>query len=104
VRTSFRSFFPASPETLHPDRTLSAIRGIWSRYHSWGNVSSIPVSNHEIVVRVQHTLKVRAMCAWTDELLTNLVMLSGGRNTRASHEQCEIEGADACAFRVTWQE
>jgi hypothetical protein len=104
VRSSFRSFFPASPATLHPDRTLSAIRGIWSRYHTWGTVSAVPVSSSETVVRIGDSLKVRQMCEWTSELLETLVVLSGGRNVASSHETCECDGADACTFRVTWQE
>jgi serine/threonine-protein kinase len=104
VRPSFRSFFPASPETLHPDRTISAIRGIWSRYHTWGNVSAIPVSASEATVRIVDTLRVRAMCEWTGELLETLVALSGGSAPKAIHQSCELDGADACSFRVTWEE
>jgi hypothetical protein len=104
VRASFRSFFPASPETLHPDRTVSAIRGIWSRYHTWGNVSAIPVSANEAVVRVADTLKVRAMCDWTCELLESLVVLSGGRMPKTTHTACELDAAEACSFRITWEE
>jgi serine/threonine-protein kinase len=104
VRASFHNFFPASPETLDPDRTLSAIRGIWSRYHTWGSVAAITVKPGETVVRLSDSLHVAALCEWTCELLENLVQLSGGREPRAVHESCEIDGADACSYRVTWHE
>jgi diguanylate cyclase (GGDEF)-like protein len=104
VRTSFRSFFPASPATLHPDRTLSAIRGIWSRYHTWGNVQAFPVKSDEMRVQLTGTLRARAMCDMTSELLKTLVVLSNGNDVGVVHESCEIDGADACAFRVTWRE
>ena len=104
VRTSFRTFFPASPATLHPERTLSAIRGVWSRYHTWGNISPIPVSSREMVVRLNNTLQVKAMCDWTSELLNILVLLSGGRDTAVNHESCELDGGAQCAFRVTWND
>ena len=104
VRASFRGFFPASPATMHPDRTLSAIRGIWSRYHTWGQVAPTAVHRTETVVRISDTLKVRELCAWTSELLDSLVVLSGGRDSAVSHDACEIDGAPACTFRVTWQE
>ena len=104
VRASFHNFFPASPETLDPDRTLSAIRGIWSRYHTWGSIAAIAVKPGETIVRISDTLHVRALCEWTSELLENLVQLSGGHQPHAVHETCEIDGADACAFRVTWHE
>jgi hypothetical protein len=104
VRTSFRSFFPASSATLHPDRTLSAIRSIWARYHTWGDVSAIPVRGGETVVRITETLRERALCAWTCEMLATLAVLSGGIGVEVKHEHCEADDADACVFRVTWTE
>jgi diguanylate cyclase (GGDEF)-like protein len=104
VRSSFRSFFPAAAATLHPDRTLSAIRSIWSRYHTWGNVSAIRVHGGETVVRVTDTLRDRLLCQWTCEMLDTLVVLSGGSSAATSHDSCEAEGGDACVFRVAWQD
>ena len=104
VRASFRSFFPTSTATLHPNRTLAAIRGIWLRYHTWATVSQAPVRAGETVVRFSETVKVPALCEWTCELLDTLVGLSGGRDARTVHEACEVTGADACVFRVTWSE
>src|SRR5690606_21570545 len=49
VRSSFRRFFPASSATLVPERTLSAIRSVWGRYHSWGDVSSMPIDASSVV-------------------------------------------------------
>jgi hypothetical protein len=104
VRTSFRSFFPASAATLHPERTLSAIRSIWARYHSWGNVAAIPVRRGASVVRMTETLQERALCAWTNEMLETLVVLSGGASPVVTHETCEADGDEACTFRVKWNE
>jgi diguanylate cyclase (GGDEF)-like protein len=102
VRASFRRFFPASANTLVPERTLSAIRNIWGRYQDWGQISSMSVSGSEVVVRLTDTLHESALCEWTTGLLEQLVVLSGGPIPKIEHEECEACGHDACLFRVTW--
>ncbi len=103
VRASFRRFFPASAATLVPERTLSAIRGVWARYQSWGVVTSMPVQQTETVIRIVNTLKDPELCAWTNGMLEQLVVLSGGKNPVVDHEGCEARGDDACLHRVMWQ-
>jgi hypothetical protein len=78
-------------------RIAEIVRSGWS-------VSAIPVSASEAIVRIADTLRVRAMCQWTCELLETLVVLSGGSGPKTVHESCELDGADACSFRVTWDE
>jgi predicted hydrocarbon binding protein len=102
VRASFRRFFPASAVTLNPERTLSAINNVWSRYHSWGTLWSMPVSTVETVVRIANTPRNHHLCAWTSGMLEQLVVLSGARSATADHESCEARGDDACLYRVTW--
>jgi diguanylate cyclase (GGDEF)-like protein len=103
VRASFRRFFPASTATLIPERTLSAIRNVWSRYQSWGNISSMPVHTNEMVVRITETPREPELCVWTSGLLEQLVILSGGRGPSVDHEACEARGDDACLFRIVWE-
>ncbi len=102
VRSSFRNFFPSSAATLTPERTLSAIRNVWGRYQSWGAVSSIPVSASEAVVRMTGTPRNAELCAWSEAMLEQLVVLSGGRNANVEHVACEALGAETCRFRVRW--
>ena len=102
VRASFRRFFPASAATLVPERTLSAIRNVWSRYQSWGTVSSMPIHPNETVVRITGTLRNPELCVWTCGMLEQLVILSGGRGVAVDHEACEARDDDACMFRVMW--
>jgi diguanylate cyclase (GGDEF)-like protein len=102
VRASFRRFFPASSATLVPERTLSAIRNVWSRYQSWGTVSSMPIHATETVVRVAGTPRSPELCAWTVGLLEQLVVLSGGRGIAVDHEACETRDDEACLYRVMW--
>ena len=102
VRASFRRFFPASVATLIPERTLSAIRTVWSRYHTWGTVSSMPVQATENVVRITGTLRDPALCAWASGMLEQLVTLSGGSAPLVEHRECEARGYNACMFHVTW--
>lgn len=102
VRATFRRFFPASVATLVPERTLSAIRNVWSRYQSWGTVSSMPIHATETVVRITATLRQPELCAWTTGLLEQLAILSGGRGVAVDHEACEARDDDACLYRVMW--
>jgi diguanylate cyclase (GGDEF)-like protein len=102
VRATFRRFFPASVATLVPERTLSAIRNVWSRYQSWGSVSSMPIHATETVVRITATLRNPELCAWTTGLLEQLAILSGGRGVAVDHEACEARDHDACLYRVMW--
>jgi uncharacterized protein (TIGR02265 family) len=102
VRASFRRFFPASAATLDPDRTLSAIRTVWARYHTWGVVASLPVRPTETVVRITDTLHEPTLCAWTTGMLEQLVTLSGGRSPSVDHSVCEARGDQSCMFLVTW--
>jgi serine/threonine protein kinase len=102
VRASFRRFFPASAATLVPERTLSAIRNVWSRYQSWGAVSSMPIHANETVVRITGTPRNPELCVWTAGMLEQLVILSGGRGVAVDHEACEARDDDACLFRVMW--
>jgi diguanylate cyclase (GGDEF)-like protein len=103
VRASFRRFFPASAATLVPERTLSAIRNVWSRYHSWGSLTSMPINPTETVVRATQTPRDPSICAWTAGMLEQLVILSGAATAVADHESCEARGDDACLFRVSWE-
>jgi len=102
VRASFRRFFPASAATLVPERTMSAIRNVWSRYQSWGTVSSMPIHAAETVVRITGTPRNPDLCVWTCGMLEQLVILSGGRGVAVDHEACEAREDDACLFRVMW--
>jgi diguanylate cyclase (GGDEF)-like protein len=102
VRASFRRFFPASAATLVPERTLSAIRNVWSRYQSWGTVSSMPIHAAETVVRITGTPRNPDLCVWTAGMLEQLVILSGGRGVAVDHEACEARNDDACLFRAMW--
>ena len=102
VRASFRRFFPASAATLVPERTLSAIRNVWSRYQSWGTVSSMPIHASETVVRITGTPRNPDLCVWTSGMLEQLVILSGGRGVAVDHEACEARDDDSCLFRVMW--
>jgi uncharacterized protein (TIGR02265 family) len=103
VRASFRRFFPASAATLMPDRTLSAIRTIWSRYHTWGTVSCMPLHAGESVVRITDTPREPDLCAFTNGMLEQMIVLSGGHAPHVEHERCEARGDTVCLYRVTWE-
>jgi hypothetical protein len=102
VRASFRRFFPTSAATLVPERTLASIRSVWARYHSWGQISSMPVAATEVVVRLVDTPHDTRLCEWTCGFLEQVIVLSGASAPAVRHEACETQGHAACLFRVTW--
>jgi len=102
VRASFRRFFPASAATLVPERRCRRSANVWSRYQSWGTVSSMPIHVNETVVRITGTPRNPELCMWTTGMLEQLVVLSGGRGVAVDHEACEARDDDACLFRVMW--
>jgi len=103
VRASFRRFFPASAATLMPERTLSVIRTIWSRYHSWGTVACMPLHAGEVVVRIGDTPREADLCAFASGLFETMVILSGGAAPHVEHERCEARGDTVCLYRVSWE-
>ncbi len=104
VRVSFRRFFPSSAATLVPETTLSAIRSIWGRFHTWGSISCMPIGVTEAVVRLTDTPEARELCAWTTCMIEQLVVLSGARRASVEHYACERDGAPECLFRVRWEQ
>ncbi len=102
VRASFRRFFPSSTATLMPERTLSAIRNVWSRYHTWGDVAALPIQANESRVRMTGTPRNAQLCQWSAGLLEQLVILSGGGAPVVEHVECEALGGAACEFHVRW--
>ena len=105
VRVSFRRFFPSSAATLVPETTLSAIRSIWGRFHTWGSISCMPINVTEAVVRLSDKpAAAAALCAWTTGMLEQLVVLSGARRSSVEHYACELEGSPECLFRVRWDQ
>jgi hypothetical protein len=86
-----------------PERTLRAIRNVWARYQSWGNISSSSAATTESLVRITGTPRNELLCAWSSGLFEQLVALSGGRNGSVTHETCEVLDAPACVFRVRWE-
>ena len=103
VRASFRRFFPASAATLIPERTLSAMRTVWSRYQTWGTVSAMPVHAAEVVIKIADTPRVADLCAFASGMFEQLVVLSGGHATHVEHESCEARGDEICLYRVSWE-
>ena len=103
VRASFRRFFPASAATLIPERTLSAMRTVWSRYQTWGSVSAMPVQATEVVIKIADTPRVADLCAFASGMFEQLVVLSGGHATHVEHESCEARGDQICLYRVSWE-
>ena len=56
----------------------------------------------ETVVRIDRARREGELCAWTEGMLEQLVVLSGGQVAIVDHEACVPRGDAACLFRVGW--
>jgi hypothetical protein len=63
----------------------------------------MPVNPTETVVRITDSMGDPGLCAWTEGMLDQVVVLSGGRGQVVDHEACIARGDPACLFRVTWE-
>lgn len=102
IRSTFRRLFPASGATLAPGGTLAALPSIWRQYHGWGAVATMVDGAGRGFVTITGTLGDPVMCAVTDGMLEQLLLLSGGDNTRSRHLACEAQGDAACEHEVHW--
>ena len=55
---------------------------------SWGAISSRQVSATEAMIRMTGTPRNPELCAWSDAMIEQLVVLSGGRNAHVDHVAC----------------
>ena len=62
----------------------------------------MPINATETVVRITGTPRSPELCMWTNGMLEQLVVLSGGRGVAIDHEACESRADNACLFRVMW--
>jgi diguanylate cyclase (GGDEF)-like protein len=102
VRATFRRFFPASAATLAPEGTIKALPQIWPHYHSWGAVHLTGVRSDHASIRVRGTPRKKPICAWTQGMLEQLLVLSGGDAVEIDHPQCEVNRDEACVFTCRW--
>ncbi len=76
---------------------------MWSRYQSWGSISSMPVHANEMVVRITDTPREPELCCGRAAMIEQLVILRRAAADPAwITKAARARGDDACLFRVIW--
>jgi diguanylate cyclase (GGDEF)-like protein len=102
IRSTFRRFFPASPETLSLRNTLAAIDRVWLQYHSWGQIEARLGESSSATILLSETLGSGPVCGWVSGMLMELGALTGGESVEVSKISCESLGDSRCRFEVEW--
>jgi serine/threonine-protein kinase len=98
IRSSFQRFFPASTSTLAPERVLAAMPAVWSKYQSWGRVTT-NVTGQAATLNLEGVPRRCALLpAWLEGLVAQTVVLCGGDEVSA----VATEGGAAIAVEVGW--
>jgi serine/threonine-protein kinase len=99
IRSSFQRFFPASTSTLAPERVLAAMPAVWSKYQSWGRLTT-SVAGERATVNLDGVVRRCVLLpAWIEGLVAQTVVLCGGDAVTAA----ATESGAAIAVEVGWR-
>jgi hypothetical protein len=86
-----------------PRTTLRRTAVTWEHYHDTGKEKLVESGENRIVVDITgYDHPSREVCRTTKGWLQELITMAGGKDVRVVHEQCVLDGADACRFEATW--
>ncbi len=86
-----------------PATTLRRTSVIWGLYHDTGKEEVVESGENRVVTQVsgfEHPSResCRTVLGWNAELAA----IAGGKDVKAVHGECVLDGANACRFEVTW--
>ena len=99
---SFRDFYGADPSAATPMQVLRSADLFWRCYHTWGGIS-VMASESAAAVTITDGLASSLLCASTRGLLAGVVARAGGEGVTVEHHACVAEGAERCAYHVSWR-
>jgi hypothetical protein len=91
---------------LHPGDPRSSLHEtaiIWGLYHDTGREVVVDSGDNSVVTEIsgyKHPSRetCRVVAGWNAEL----AVMAGGKNVKAVHKECVLDGAKACRFEVSW--
>jgi len=102
VDLSFGQFYGADATASSPAEVLCAADLFWRCYHSWGT-ASVTATGTDAEVTVIDGVAADILCVSIAGLLAGVVAHTGGLSVGVEHRTCVANGADRCAFSVTWR-
>jgi hypothetical protein len=86
-----------------PERSLREAAIIWGVYHDTGKVVVVESGDNYVVTENSgHTYPSREICRIVAGWNAELAVMAGGKNVKVLHDECVLEGAKACRFKVSW--
>jgi diguanylate cyclase (GGDEF)-like protein len=96
-------FLGADPASLTPEAVLGQVPEYWHRYHSWGDIT-VESSPGRCVLTIVGTPREPLVCCLVEGAFERIAELAGAAQAACRQLQCEVQGASACVFEVTWQQ
>ena len=94
-------FLSADPASLTPEAVLGQVPEYWHRYHSWGDLT-VESSPGRCVLTIVGTPREPLVCCLVEGAFERIAELAGAAQASCRQLQCEVQGATACVFEVTW--
>jgi hypothetical protein len=86
-----------------PAATLRRTSVTWGLYHDTGKQEVVESGDNYVVTEISgYGLPSRESCGTVKGWNVELAEQAGGRNVKAIHEECVLDGAKACRFKVSW--
>jgi len=86
-----------------PATTLRRTSITWGLYHDTGKQEVVASGDGYVVTEISgYALPSRESCGTVKGWNAELAVIAGGKNVKATHKECVLDGAKACRFKVTW--
>jgi hypothetical protein len=86
-----------------PATTLRRATFTWGLYHDTGKKEVIESGDDYVISQISgFEYPSRENCGTTIGWNAELARMAGGKNVKATHTECVLDGAKACRFEVRW--
>jgi hypothetical protein len=103
ARTDLKGVYANLIRHGDPAGTLARTSIIWGLYHDTGKEEVVDAGPNHVVTEISgYAHASRESCGTVLGWNSELAAMAGGKNVRALHKECVLDGAKACRFEVTW--
>lgn len=86
-----------------PGGSLRLTSIIWGLYHNTGREVVVESGDNSVVTEISgYDHPSRETCGVVVGWNAELAVMAGGKNVKAVHKECVLDGASTCRFEVIW--
>jgi hypothetical protein len=86
-----------------PATTLRRTAVTWGFYHDTGKQEVVEAGDNYVVTEISgYDSPSRESCGTVKGWNAELAEMAGGKNVKVIHDECVLDGAKACRFKVSW--